>query len=114
MRNWIANPPSWVEVRHAANPLPGSLLDDLGAGETAALTLAAELHADLVLIDDRRAVTAAREMGITVTGTMGLLARASKAGLIDLAEAFAHLKLTNFRYRQETLDKFLADEDGKT
>jgi predicted nucleic acid-binding protein len=107
VRNWIADPPSWVDVRHTANPLPGRLLDDLGAGETAALTLAAELHADLVLIDDRQAVAAAHEMGLTVTGTMGLLARASARGLIDLAEAFSRLKLTNFRYRQETMDSFL-------
>jgi predicted nucleic acid-binding protein len=114
VRSWITNPPSWVDVRHTANPLPSSLLDDLGAGETAALTLAAELHADLVLIDDRRAVAAAHEMGITVTGTMGLLARASKRGMIDLADAFARLKLTNFRYRQETMDKFLAEQGGKT
>ena len=52
-------------------------------------------------------------MGITVTGTMGLLARASKRGMIDLADAFARLKLTNFRYRQETMDKFLAEQGSK-
>ncbi len=113
VRNWITNPPSWVDVRHTPNPLPSSLLDDLGAGEAAALTLAAELHADLVLIDDRQAVAVAHEMGITVTGTMGLLARASKRGMIDLADAFARLKLTNFRYRQETMDKFLAEQGSK-
>jgi predicted nucleic acid-binding protein len=98
-----------VDVRHTSNALSSTLPGDLGAGETAALTLAAELNADLVLIDDRQAVAVAHQMGIPVTGTMGLLARAGRRGMIDLAAAFERLKLTNFRYRQETMDKFLSE-----
>ena len=44
-----------------------------GQGETDALTLAAKLHTDLVLMDDRHAVAVAHEMGMTVTEEMGLL-----------------------------------------
>ena len=102
-----------MDVRHTPNPLPIPLLDDLGAGETAALPLAAELHADLVLIDDRQAVAVTREMGISVNGTMGLLARASKRGMIGLADTFTRLRLINFRYRQEIMHKFLAEQGSK-
>ena len=107
VRNWAGDPPSWVDVRRPVEPVIAAPWAELGAGETAALTLATELHADLVLMDDKRAVAAAFEMGITVTGTLGILARAGRLGLIDLADAFRRLKGTNFRYRQETMDRFL-------
>ncbi len=69
----------------------------------AALGLAAEIHADLILIDDRRGVAVAFDMGIHVTGTLGLLARAANLGIIDLSDVFARIKRTNFRYRREIM-----------
>ena len=65
-------------------------------------------------MDDRRGVTAALQRGLTVTGTMGLLARAAKHGILDLVEAFDRLKQTNFRYRQEIMDVLLNEASGKT
>jgi len=49
---------------------------------------------------------------LTVTGTMGLLARAAKRGMLDLGDAFSRLKRTNFRYRQDIMDALLADVAG--
>ena len=114
VRHWSADLPGWVEVRHTRSHLTDVSLAELGAGETAAITLAAELNADLLLMDDRRGVIAALRRGLTVTGTMGLLARAAKGGIIDLADAFAKLKRTNFRYRQEIMDALLKEMDGST
>jgi hypothetical protein len=34
--------------------------------------------------------------------------------LLDLREAFDRVKRTNFRYRQEVMDEFLAQIEGKT
>jgi predicted nucleic acid-binding protein len=114
VRNWIAYPPAWVDVRHTANPLTKASMVELGAGERAAITLAIELHADLLVMDDRRGVIAALERGLNVTGTLGLLARAAKHGILDLAEAFDKLKRTNFRYRQEIMDALLNEAGDKT
>lgn len=47
--------------------------------------------------------------GVPVTGTMGLLARAAKRGLLNLADAFDKRKQTNFRYRQDIMDTLLAE-----
>ena len=66
----------------------------------------------LLLMDDRRGVTVAVQRGLHVTGTMGLLARATSRGIGDLAQAFERLKRTNFRYRQETM-ALLRKESGK-
>ena len=103
-----------MEVRPTASLLTIDSLAELGAGETAAITLAVELHADLLLMDDRRGVTAALQRGLTVTGTMGLLARAAKRSILDLATAFDRLKQTNFRYRQETMDQLLKEASDTT
>ena len=88
------------------------LLAGLGAGEAEAIILAAELDADLLLMDDRRGVAAALRRGLIVTGTMGLLARAAQRGILDLADAFDKLKRTNFRYRQEVMDALLKEVGG--
>ena len=64
-------------------------------------------------MDDRRGVIAALQRGLTVTGTMGLLARGAKHGILDLADAFDRLKRTNFRYRQETMDVLLNEAGRK-
>jgi predicted nucleic acid-binding protein len=47
------------------------LSEALDAGEGAAIALAIELHADLLLMDDEEGVSAARGKGLAVTGTLG-------------------------------------------
>ena len=87
-------------------------LDPLGAGERAAITLALSLHADLILIDERKGSTVALGKGFEVTGTLGVLGLAARRGLVDLADSFARLKRTNFRYRQEIMDEMLNRQEG--
>lgn len=79
----------------------------LGIGERAAIALALSIHADLVLIDERRGTQVAIENGLEVSGTLGVLQRAARKGLLNLAEAFDSLKKTNFRYRQEIMNGLL-------
>jgi predicted nucleic acid-binding protein len=113
VRQWIADPPVWVEVRHTEHVHRDATLENLDAGEGDAIALAVELHADLLLMDDREGVIAARSKGLTVTGTLGVLGLAAHHGLIDLAESFDRLKRTNFRYRQEIMDRLLDEVSGK-
>lgn len=106
VRMWAINLPNWADV------LPTSPIDDpalftLDEGERAALALGLSLGADLILVDDRKGAAAALHKGFAVTGTLGLLTRAAQLGLLDLADALATLKQTNFHYRQEMLDELL-------
>jgi predicted nucleic acid-binding protein len=108
VRAWIAALPSWLTVLPTpadADPA-NTTLDD---GERAAIALAVELRAELLLMDDRAGVAAARARGFAVTGTLGLLDRAARCDLVDLDAAFAALKATNFHTRQELLDALLAE-----
>lgn len=56
VRNWIASPPDWVEIRNAKVEIHDPALESLDAGEEAAITLAIEVHADLLLMDDEEGV----------------------------------------------------------
>ena len=74
---------SWLRVATVENVLAVQLLgNELDAGESEAIVLAHEMKAGLLLMDERRGRRRAAEGGLTVTGTLGLLADARKRGLV--------------------------------
>ena len=87
-------------------------MEKLDTGEEDAIALAIELHADLILMDDRDGILVARSKGFRVAGTLGILAMAAAHGLLNLAEAFDHIKRTSFYYQQEVMDQFLNEASG--
>jgi predicted nucleic acid-binding protein len=106
VQNWIANTPAWVEVRSSTGSLDDEYLSRLDAGEEAAIVLAVELHVDLLLMDDREGVIAARRKGFRVAGTLAVLSMAAQRDLLNLTEAFERLKRTSFHYRQKSWISF--------
>jgi predicted nucleic acid-binding protein len=93
VRDWAANPPTWIQVRRPtiANPIKG-----VHRGEAEEIALAIELNADALLVDDREAVTVALQEGLAVIGTLSLLARAIAKNLIELETVTQRLSQTNF------------------
>lgn len=112
IRSWMQQPPAWFEIHssESADPSEASL-DALDDGEKAVLALAGVLNADLLLLDDGDGVRAARLRGFRVIGTLRVLQLASKRGCLDLADSFEQIKRTNFRYRQEIMDKLLRETE---
>jgi predicted nucleic acid-binding protein len=75
---------SEFEVRKPrSNPAALRVPSDLDPDETEAIALAIELHADLVLIDERKGTEAARRLGLATIGVFGVLLEAKRRGLID-------------------------------
>ncbi len=73
----------WIVERPLAQAIaPLVLRASLGAGESEALSLAMELHADRLLVDERAARRAAGALGLGVIGTLGVLLAAKRKGLI--------------------------------
>jgi len=99
VRTWIAQAPAWLEVR--PDPPTDPMLGFLDPGESAALTLAQLINADQLLIDDWAGRAQAARRRLHVTGTLGVLADAHRAGLLDFEEAIARLRSTNFRLDPE-------------
>ncbi|MGA7234835.1 MAG: DUF3368 domain-containing protein [Bryobacteraceae bacterium] len=58
----------------------------LDYGEAEAIVLATELHAGLFLVDERRARQTAVSAGLRVTGLLGVVGHAKRAGLIEAAK----------------------------
>lgn len=75
--------PAWVQKRAAEGIFPElSALPYLDAGETAAIALALEIHADAILIDDRAGYAVATSVGLVAIGLLGVLLQAKRAGLL--------------------------------
>lgn len=113
VRQWVAALPDWLEVRGAPPGEPDEALKRIDAGERAAIQLAVSLHADLLLMDDRKGVRTARNKGFRVTGTLGILELAAQAGLVDFAQAAERLRETTFRNPQALLDAMLKKHKEK-
>lgn len=78
---------SWLIVASANDrPRVQEFRKNLDPGEAEAIVLAIEHRADLLLVDERRARRTATAAGVTVTGLLGVVAGAKRAGLIDLAK----------------------------
>jgi len=58
----------------------------LGRGEQEALTLANQIHADLLLMDDRKGYNEAKEQNINVASTRAILKIAEERKIIDSFE----------------------------
>ncbi len=102
---WVSSPPSWIEVR---SPKAIDQTLNLGVGEIAAISLAMELKADHILLDDKKARNAALARGLSVVGTLNILTAAAEQGLIDLPEAINLLRNTNFRASESLLREILS------
>lgn len=103
VRTWAGHLPEWLEVRQVSGP-PDVTLASLDPGERAAIQLAQEMRADLLLMDERMGVKLARLRGLEVTGTLGVLVIAARKGLVDVGVALAKLQKTDFRHTPELLE----------
>ena len=100
-----ANPPPWLIVQ--AVPVIDTTLSSLDLGEQVAITLAQTLSADLLIIDERLGRQIARERGISIIGTLGILDDAASQGLVDLSDSISRLQKTNFRISRRIIQALL-------
>lgn len=74
----------WIEPKEPSDAaLIRTLWQDIDRGEAEAIALAAEVEANRVLIDEREARRRARNLGLQVTGVLGILLQAAQEGSLD-------------------------------
>jgi predicted nucleic acid-binding protein len=96
VQSWVRQSPAWVEVRDPQT-VPHPLAAALHAGERDVITLALETPDSLVLLDERLGRRACRMLGLSVTGTVGILMNAGWQGLLDFETALRRLAQTTYR-----------------
>lgn len=76
---------TFLETKIVEAELSVSLLQrqlKLDLGESEAIVLANNIDADLIIIDERKARRIAKDTGLNVTGTLGVLVQAKQKGII--------------------------------
>jgi predicted nucleic acid-binding protein len=96
VRDWIEQPPSWVDVVPVSSEAVQGITEELDLGERSAIALAATLGADLLLIDEAAGRAEARRRNLRVTGTLGVLRAGAEQGLVNVPELIGRLKATSF------------------
>jgi len=109
VRDWILSKPDWLRVQEAPG-ITAPQLDEIQIGEREAILLAQQIRSEFIILDDRRARRIARDSGLNVIGTLGILTTAAEKGFITLREALDDLRNTNFRVSASLLES-LADRE---
>lgn len=74
---------SWIEIRSLQQEIPPAVLQaEVDLGEIEAISLALEVQASRLIVDDLHARRLATSLGLTIIGTTGLLLAAKQKGLI--------------------------------
>ena len=105
VHKFVTAPSHWIAIRRP-NAIDPSLRQ-FGAGEQEAISLALELKADLLIIDDKSARRAAGRLGLAVTGTLGILKQAAARKRVDLSKALVDLRSCGFYMSDELVDNLL-------
>ncbi len=97
--------PAFFSVRAPKNSDQVSRLAALlDQGEAEAIALAEEIHADRLLMDEKRGRAVAMQAGLNVIGLLGVLLAARKRGLLpSVSEAFQELEAKTSFYVGEEL-----------
>lgn len=102
-RRWINAPPGWLHVAPPPQAPSDTILAEnealgtLDRGERDAIRLAVHEDARLLVIDERAGRAVANDLGLAVTGTLGVLDVAATEGLVNVAEVIERLRATSFR-----------------
>ncbi|MCG6154082.1 DUF3368 domain-containing protein [Leptospira bandrabouensis] len=78
------NIPNFIKIKNPNQEFSVKSLEQiLDSGEASTIALALESKDSLVILDDLKARKIAKNLGLKITGTLGILAKAKKLGIID-------------------------------
>jgi predicted nucleic acid-binding protein len=106
--------PDWLVITSPRQQLqPKQVSASIGAGEHSTISLALELRADRVIIDELPGRRLAMQIGIEAIGTVGLLLAAKRQQLLELIRPeLDRLRSVRF-FMDEKLYRHALDEAGE-
>jgi uncharacterized protein len=101
---------SWMEITPLQKPIPDAVNNaGIGRGETEAISLALEIQATKLIVDDFQARRLATSFGRSIVGTTGLLLAAKQHGLIaNVRKPMDDLRAHRFRLHPDVYRTVLA------
>lgn len=95
--------PEWIEVLNVKDQTRQQLLAlQIDKGESSAIALAMETPNSTIILDDYKARRIASQLGLTYTGTIGIIVKAKLQGVISsILPLITKIKKTNFRLSAE-------------
>jgi len=104
----------WLKVEPRVKLVPPPLPFPLDSGETAAIALASQLKADVLLMDEKRGREAARHCGLAVAGVLGELIQAKHAGWIpNVRDEIQRLRAEAGFFVDGSVEKFILSQVGE-
>jgi predicted nucleic acid-binding protein len=106
--------PEWIEIRVASDEFRQRILElQIDKGEASAIALAIELSDSVVILDDYKARKLAESLGIQIIGTIGIIIKAKRQGVIESIKPFLQkIRQTDFRISEE-IEKRALEESGE-
>ena len=110
----IQSASEWVCVNqikdHSEKKMYKAKLHD---GEVEVMILAQEQEADLVILDDNAAKKTAKYLGLNVTGTLGVLVKAKRRGIIEEVRPLLSDMRKNGFYVSSAAERMILDQAGE-
>ena len=106
--------PTWIDIKEVANKqLQHIIEEDLDKGEASAIALAVEIKDCLLIIDEIKGRNYAAQLGLLITGTMGIIIEAKLSAIIPSVKPLLQkIKETNFRLSPH-LEKIILNKAGE-
>jgi predicted nucleic acid-binding protein len=106
--------PEWFNIIEPHDKNYQSIIENtLDKGEASAIALALELPDSLLIIDELKGRKFAIQLGIKITGTIGIMVEAKNAGIINAVKPLLiKIKKTNFRISEE-LERQILNKAGE-
>lgn len=95
--------PEWVIIENVSDKSRQRILElQIDKGESSAIALALEIPKSTLILDDFKARKIAQQLGISFTGTIGVIIKAKLKGIIPSIKPYLEkIKQTNFRISAE-------------
>jgi predicted nucleic acid-binding protein len=95
--------PDWVIIENVTDKYRQRILElQIDRGESSAIALAIETQNSILILDDFKARKIAKNLGLTFTGTIGIIIKAKLKGIIPSIKPFIEkIRETDFRISAE-------------
>ncbi len=100
--------PKWIKIINPKAKSHAELYSLLDMGEASSIALATEYSDSLLIVDETKGRKIARELGLRITGSLGVLVTAKNLGYLQsIKSILKKIEQTNFRISKTLIHKIL-------